>query len=78
METYLDIEVEVFGHLLPGAPRKRFLTLADSMAVQDVARIIGLEPDDVGLISVNGVQSEMETMVPPNARLCFFPFLSGG
>jgi hypothetical protein len=74
----LNIEVEVFGQLLPGAPRNRFLTLTDSMTVQDVARIMGLEPEDVGLISINGVQSEMKTMVPPDARLCFFPFLSGG
>lgn len=74
----MDIEVEVFGQFLPGTPRKRFLTLADSMTVQDVARIIGLEPEDVGLVSINGVQCNMEATVPANARLCFFPFLSGG
>jgi hypothetical protein len=74
----LDIEVEVFGQLLPGDPRKRVLTLTDSVTVQDVARIMGLEPQDVGLISINGVQSEMDAPVPPDARLCFFPFLSGG
>jgi hypothetical protein len=74
----LDIEVEVFGQLLPGAPRKRILTLSDPVTVEDVARVIGLQTEYVGLISINGVQSEMEAPVPPGARLCFFPFLSGG
>jgi hypothetical protein len=74
----LNIEVEVFGQLLPGTPRKQVLTLVDPITVHEVARAIGLQSLDVGLISINGVQSEMEAPVPPGARVCFFPFLSGG
>ncbi len=48
------------------------------MTVQEVAILLGLNPDEIGLISINGVQSEMEDPVPPDCRLCFFPPMSGG
>jgi hypothetical protein len=74
----LNIEVEIFGQLLPDAPRRRTLSLEKQMTVEEVARLIELDPGEAGLISINGIQSEMEDPVPPDARLCFFPFLSGG
>ena len=48
------------------------------MTVQEIASLLGLKPDEIGLISINGVQSEMEDVVPPDGRLCFFPPISGG
>jgi hypothetical protein len=39
---------------------------------------LGLNLDDIGLMSINGVQVELQDLVPPNCRLCFFPPLSGG
>jgi len=41
------------------------------MTVQEVAVLLGLDPDDVGLIIINGVQSEMEDPVPPDGRCVF-------
>jgi hypothetical protein len=37
-----------------------------------------LNPEQVGLITINGVQSELQDALPPDCRLCFFPYLSGG
>jgi len=48
------------------------------MNVQKVAERLGLNPKEIGLITINGVQSELEDPVPPNSRLCFFPYMSGG
>jgi hypothetical protein len=48
------------------------------MTVEEVAISLGLNPDEIGLISINGVQSEMEDSVLPGCRLCFFPPMSGG
>jgi hypothetical protein len=30
------------------------------------------------LISIDGVQSELEDIVQPDSRLCFFPYITGG
>lgn len=72
------IEVELFGQLLPGVQRRQMMKLEGRTFVSDVARILGLNPEDVGLITIDGVQSEMEDVVNPDCRLCFFPPMSGG
>ena len=74
----MDLDVELFGQLLPGAPRRQTLTLEHPATVQEVANRLGLDPDEIGLIVVNGVQSEMHDLVSPGCRLCFFPPMSGG
>jgi molybdopterin converting factor small subunit len=72
------VEIEIFGQLAPGVPRKQILTLEHSMIVLEIANILALDLDDIGLISINGVQSELDEPVPPGCRLCFFPPMSGG
>jgi molybdopterin converting factor small subunit len=74
----LVIEIELFGQLLSAAPRRQTLTLERQMNVQEVAIFLGLDPDEIGLISINGIQSELDDSVPPGCRLCFFPPMSGG
>jgi len=48
------------------------------MRIQDAASLLGLNPEEIGLITVNGVQSELEDLLPSECRLCFFPYVSGG
>ena len=74
----MAVDVELFGQLLPNVERRQTLILDRPMTVQDVAVLLGLDPDAVGLIAINGVQSEMEDPVPPTCRLCFLPRMSGG
>ncbi len=74
----MAVEVELFGQLLLGAPRRQALTLEHPTTVREVANRLGLDPDEIGLIVVNGVQSEVDDLVPPDCRLCFFPPMSGG
>jgi molybdopterin converting factor small subunit len=74
----LNVEIELFGQLALGIPRQQTIALENSMTVQEVADYLGLNPDEIGLISINGVQSELDDPVPPDCRLCFFPPLSGG
>ncbi len=72
------IEIELFGQLAPNLPRRQSLILERALTVQEIARRLGLDPDQVGLIVINGVQREMDDTVPPDCRLCFFPPVSGG
>jgi hypothetical protein len=48
------------------------------MTVYEVAVLLGVDPDEIGLIVINGIQSELDDLVPHNCRLCFFPPMSGG
>jgi hypothetical protein len=74
----LQVDIELFGQLLPGVPRRQSLSMEGPMTVQEFADRLGLKPEEIGLISINGVQSELEDVVPPGGRLCFFPPISGG
>ncbi len=74
----MPVDLELFGQLLPGVTRRQTLSLDRAMTVREVAELLGLEPEAVGIIAIDGVQSEMEDSVPPTCRLCFFPPLSGG
>ena len=74
----MTVDVELFGQLLPEAPRRRALNLEGEITVRELAITLGLDPDTVGLVVVDGVQRDMDDLVPPNCRLCFFPPVSGG
>jgi hypothetical protein len=72
------VQVELFGQLASGTERTQTLTLEHPMTVHQVAIRLGLDPNEVGLIVINGVQRELQDTVPPDCRLCFFPPVSGG
>ncbi len=74
----MDITVELGGQLLPDTPRNLTLTLKHPTTVRDLMALMNLEADEVGLIVINGVQSELEDMISTGCRICFFPYLSGG
>ena len=74
----MAIEVEVFGQLLPGQPRQYQFAVARPVTVAEVAAWLKLATDEIGLISINGVQSELNDIVPVDCRLCFFPPMTGG
>ena len=74
----MPVNIELFGQLAPGMPRRQSLTLERPMSAREVAVLLGLDLDEIGLIAIDNVQSEMEDTVPTNCRLCFFPPVSGG
>ena len=54
------------------------MEIQEPSTVRDIAHAIGLDPEAIGLITLDGVQSEMDNAVRPDSRLCFFPYVSGG
>jgi hypothetical protein len=48
------------------------------MTVRDVALHLGVDPDEIGLIAIDGRQSELDDLVPAGCRLCLYPPVSGG
>jgi hypothetical protein len=74
----LIVEVEMFGQLQPQLPRLQSIEVAESSTVFEVAKLLGLSLDEVGLITINGIQCEELEKLPPDSRLCFFTHMSGG
>ncbi len=74
----MSIDVELFGQLYQNKQRCQTLNLISPTLIRDVIHKLGLKEDEIGLITVDGVQSEPEDLVHPGSRLCFFPPMSGG
>ena len=74
----MAIDVEIFGQLLPGQPRRRSMETKEQTTAREIALAIGLDLAEVGLVAIDGVQSQVDDAVQPNSRLCFFPYMSGG
>ena len=74
----LKIDLELFGQLLPGMPRRQALTMEEPLLVREVVNSLRLNPDEIGLITINGIQSELDDSILSDCRLCFFPPMSGG
>ncbi len=74
----MAVDIELFGQLLPTQPRRSTMEIQGPIKVREVARAIGLDPAQIGLIAIDGVQSELDDLVQPDSRLCFFPYITGG
>lgn len=74
----MALDIEVFAQLLPGKPRRQALEIRGEVTVRDVAHAIGLDAKDIGLVTIDGVQSKLDDVVKTDARICFFPYLAGG
>jgi hypothetical protein len=74
----VQISIELFGQLSPHSPRRQDLDLVYQATVQDAAVLLGINSEEIGLIIIDGIQSEMQDTLSPGCRLCFFPYLSGG
>lgn len=72
------IEVEFFGRLMPDLPRLQKIELNEYATVKDAIMRLDIDIDQVGLITVNGVQREDQDRLYDCSRLCFFTHMSGG
>jgi molybdopterin converting factor small subunit len=74
----LEIKVELFGQLRKGRNKVIELQLQSGATVRDAVIQLGLDPEEIGMMVVNGIQSELTDPLPPGCRLALFPYISGG
>jgi hypothetical protein len=73
------VQVRVFGaqweHLAPGLE----IDLAGrKVVVADLLAALGVDPADVGIVTVDGRQSKLDDSLPAAGRVCIFPPMMGG
>jgi molybdopterin converting factor small subunit len=72
------ITVDLAGQLSQSRPQHQSLDVPQGTTAGQVADMLGLKPEEIGLITINGVQRELSDTLAPDCRLYFFPYLSGG
>jgi hypothetical protein len=72
------VDIEIFGQLALNKPRRQSMDIQVPATARDLARAVGLDLGEIGLVTIDGVQSGLEDSVRPDSRLCFFPYVTGG
>ncbi len=73
------VEVHIFLPLWPADMRDQELDLGGrQVRVHELIASLGLNPDEVGIVTIDGRQCEDDAVVPQTCRLCIFGLLSGG
>jgi len=73
------VEVQIFGVLWEHlAPSMEVDLEGRQVSVADLIAHLGIDPAEVGIVTVNRRQSTMDEIIPAGGRVCIFPPMSGG
>lgn len=73
------VRVQIFGALWPAVEPEQDVDLGGrQVRVGDLIARLGIDPQEVGIVTIDGRQCRLEDVTPPVCRLCVFPPLSGG
>jgi len=73
------VEVRVFGALWEHLEPRLELDLEGcDISVADLLARLGIDPSEVGIVTVDGRQSDPDEIVPADSRVCIFPPMFGG
>jgi sulfur carrier protein ThiS len=73
------VELRVYGTLWGHLEPSLELDLdGRETVVADLLARLGIDPAEVGIVTVNRRQSNLDKIVPADGRVCVFPPMSGG
>lgn len=72
------MEIEIFGQLSLDRESKVEFKPGKPKTALVIAKQLGLNSDAIGLITIDGRQSELDDLVSDFSRICFFPYMGGG
>ena len=73
------VEVRIFGTLWKHlAPRLELALEGRDVRVADLIAHLDIDPSEVGIVTVDRRQSDLDEIVPTDSRVCIFPPLFGG
>jgi hypothetical protein len=72
------VNIEFFGQLSAAREKKLSLQLEQPCTVEQVVKQLGVDPEEVGFVVIDGVQSEMQAALTSDCRLAIFPYITGG
>ena len=73
------VEVRIYGPLWEHLePRLELDLKGPDLSVADLIAHLDIDPVEVGIVTVDGRQSNMNDPVPDGSRVCIFAPMSGG
>jgi molybdopterin converting factor small subunit len=73
------VEVRIFGALWKHLASRLELDLEGrDVRVADLIVHLNIDPSQVGIVTVDGRQSNLDKIIPADSRVCIFPPMFGG
>jgi molybdopterin converting factor small subunit len=73
------VEVRIYGPLWEHvAPSLEIDLEGLEVSVADLLGRLGIDPTEVGIVTVDGRQRNLDQKVPQGSHVCIFPPMSGG
>ena len=73
------IELRIVGDLWEHVqPRQELSLEGDNVTVADLLARLGIDPAEVGIVTVDGRQSKHDQIIPAGGRVFIFPPMFGG
>jgi sulfur carrier protein ThiS len=73
------VEVRIYGPLWEHLEPRLELDLEErGVSVADLLARLGIDPVEVGIVTVDGRQSKLDEIIPVDGRVCIFVPMSGG
>jgi hypothetical protein len=74
----MTVKVELFGQLGISREKNQSFEIEAPLPVSEVAELAGVQVEEIGLATINGVQVPLTELVPVTCRLSLFSPMSGG
>jgi molybdopterin converting factor small subunit len=73
------VEVRIYGALWEDLASSQELDQGEhEITVADLLARLGIDPAEVGIVTVDRRQSNLDEIIPADGRVCVFPPMSGG
>jgi molybdopterin converting factor small subunit len=74
----MKVEIRLFATLRPGRFHKRMFDLSEGITVGEVLEQLGIEPQEVAILLVNGHHAMEHETLQPDGVMALFPPVAGG
>jgi len=74
----MKIEVRLFATFREGREKKQILNLDDNLTILDILKILDIEPKEVAILLLNGMDGSFDRKLKDEDVLSIFPPVGGG
>ncbi|MBN2260971.1 MAG: MoaD/ThiS family protein [Clostridiales bacterium] len=74
----MNVEVRLFATLRLNRFKKDFMEVAEGSTCNDIISIIGIDVNDVAILMINGIHSNLSDFIKDKDIISIFPPVGGG
>lgn len=74
----MNIEVRLFASFRKNRWKSKYITIDRDTTIQEIIEQIKIKEEELGIVLVNGIHSDINTVLKSNDVLALFPPLGGG